>query len=851
MRCFNCNGKINGDFTFCPHCGVKVKFDTAVIKEVYKSKELSEKQKADAGEKPAEKTPVSSLPETEPKKNLIQALFSGPVKEPKVKEPVITESEINPFMKISENIGGVLLPAAGEFKKLLGSIGPFYIMLMALFLVFTGQAMIFEKYSIKPQAYLWYVFAAVIFAAAEISYRYRRVVSGAPEVPEKSTLKTEIVFISIITAVAAFFRLYIINETPGGFAYDEATISQNAVEMITKGSMYGVKYPVYVGGDIMHAAFPIYIVAFVFKLFGAGIVQGRATMAVIGIITAVAVYFMTRRMFGIKAAFIMGLIFAVMRWHVNFSRITFYAIYAVLIGVLAVYYIYMALSRKKTFDFAMMGGLLGLNAYGYVPGRMLYPAVIVTALFLAVKNFAFYRENLKKILISVGVFFIVFAPLGLYFAGHPSQFMARTNQTSLLNEQLVQRWWAGKFTREQAIKDTFEKTFQMFTRQGDQNPRHNIPGKPVLDIVTGGLAVLGLGFMLINILNVFYFFVISLFLFFLVPGLLTIEAPQSLRVIYSMIPITIFAGLVLNRFFVYAGEQFTGKGRKAAFAIALAGCAAIIGINYNDYFLLQAKNNACWSNFDTTGRSAAEYVLSKGDDWYGLVDPSLTTNAFNFIVGEKTKRRYGIYSPSLIPFATPGGKKIYYLLHPRHKNTAVYDLPRIYPKGRLITMNEKYNSAFVHLYAFEVDEQEAMANIGKKLSEGFYAKYFQNERWEGAPALVRIDSVLSFDWHITPLNGPFCAEWTAWLKTSGGEYEFSIDTNNYADLQIDGKNILTIDVKKSIGRGNPKIYLAAGSHLIRARYMENTGYSRMHLRWKRPGSAVFETIDPAFLKPVK
>nr|HPI03588.1 hypothetical protein [Candidatus Goldiibacteriota bacterium] len=75
--------------------------------------------------------------------------------------------------------------------------------------------------------------------------------------------------------------------------------------------------------------------------------------------------------------------------------------------------------------------------------------------------------------------------------------------------------------------------------------------------------------------------------------------------------------------------------------------------------------------------------------------------------------------------------------------------------------------------------------------------------------------------------------------------------NNYGWLQIDGKEILSIDVRKSLTTGKPAIYLSEGTHKIKVRYMDNIGYSRMHLRWKRPGSSVFEVIDPIFLKPVK
>lgn len=86
-----------------------------------------------------------------------------------------------------------------------------------------------------------------------------------------------------------------------------------------------------------------------------------------------------------------------------------------------------------------------------------------------------------------------------------------------------------------------------------------------------------------------------------------------------------------------------------------------------------------------------------------------------------------------------------------------------------------------------------------------------------------------------------------WIDTEG-EYTFSIDADDGADLTIDG-TLLATDFWKPGGSevGTGTISLAAGPHAIKIRMAEGDGGQYLRVRWKKPGAADFEPIPAAVL----
>src|SRR5439155_19178706 len=77
------------------------------------------------------------------------------------------------------------------------------------------------------------------------------------------------------------------------------------------------------------------------------------------------------------------------------------------------------------------------------------------------------------------------SPIALYALQHPTEFFARMEQVSIFNQ--IQE--VGDVS---PLYSNVAKHLLMFNAAGDPNGRHNLPGAPMLDPLTGALFVAGL-----------------------------------------------------------------------------------------------------------------------------------------------------------------------------------------------------------------------------------------------------------------------------------------------------------------------------------------------------------------------
>jgi hypothetical protein len=733
----------------------------------------------------------------------------------------------------------------GPIKK----IGPLPFMAAAFLLALLGQKSMFNNAGPAAPGLMLFLAAILLFGLAEFSRR----LNPAPEnAPQKVKLKYEMILFSLVVLTAIFFRVFRSDVMPSGFFYDEASYGDAAVKLMNDRPVNGEKLPVYIRGDINHAAYYIYVVGAVFKMFGEGMTQERMTAALMGILGTAAFYFLLRSVFGIIPAFFGGLLFAATRWHFIFSRIAFPSVFGVFISIVCIYAAWITYKHRRASGFFLFGLSAGLVPYTYTPARMIYPALIVFMGFIALKDRKFYTENIPKILLAAGVFLATFLPLGIVFLQHPQDFMTRTNQVSILDRDLVANWFGGRFTVQQALKDTFEKTMLMFNHTGDFNPRHNLPGYPMLDFLTGIAAFLGLGFAVIYLFNPANFLAVSLFVFFLLPGLLTIEAPQSHRILFDVPIAVFFATLFFHKLVVYTREQYRGRLYPAGLVLGAVFLAAACAMNYNIYFNKQANDPSCWITFNTLERTSFEYIKNKGALWRGIVEPDVKKRSFDFLMEMNKMSNYEIFDESTsIPIKDPApGISYVYLLHPERNNVVEYELKKLYPHGKEVLINNGGDKSIVEMIAYEVPADDAAAMAGHRLKNGLTAMYYRGFKWEGQPVITRIDPVIFFNWHMTPIAGYFSAVWKGRLAVSReGTYKIFTRSNNYALVKIDGVTVVENKIRGGLVEAGGKVRLGAGNHSLEIKYSEDTGYSKMQLLWQPPGAAAVEAIPNEVLLP--
>ncbi|MBX3052146.1 MAG: hypothetical protein KF753_11760 [Caldilineaceae bacterium] len=108
-------------------------------------------------------------------------------------------------------------------------------------------------------------------------------------------------------------------------------------------------------------------------------------------------------------------------------------------------------------------------------------------------------------------------------------------------------------------------------------------------------------------------------------------------------------------------------------------------------------------------------------------------------------------------------------------------------------------------------------------------EYYNNETLSGAPAAVRADAAIEFDWgHGSPIAGVlnennFSVRWTRNLHFAGGLWRFTTTTDDGVRLWVDGE--LVIDQWRLMkGESHEaKVLLQEGVHSIKMEYFERSG----------------------------
>ena len=127
---------------------------------------------------------------------------------------------------------------------------------------------------------------------------------------------------------------------------------------------------------------------------------------------------------------------------------------------------------------------------------------------------------------------------------------------------------------------------------------------------------------------------------------------------------------------------------------------------------------------------------------------------------------------------------------------------------------------------------------GGRTVPGLTGEYFDNNRLEGQPRLVRTDTRMDFRW---TLNSPgrgiafdwYSVRWTGRLTIpKEGVRRIGIEGNDGYRLSIDSTPVIDNWRKQSYGTRLAEVTLAPGSsHDIRLEYFESTGNARVKLVW--------------------
>lgn len=118
-------------------------------------------------------------------------------------------------------------------------------------------------------------------------------------------------------------------------------------------------------------------------------------------------------------------------------------------------------------------------------------------------------------------------------------------------------------------------------------------------------------------------------------------------------------------------------------------------------------------------------------------------------------------------------------------------------------------------------------------AEGLVGSYFPNDRWEGPPAFRRIDPAIDFYFHLIPLPRPYTVEWRGQVEVPvSGIYGLGTEVRDACWLYLDDK--LVLENAEPDHYKETTLFLEAGRHDLRLRFLDKTDHSHIYLYWTTP-----------------
>ena len=470
-----------------------------------------------------------------------------------------------------------------------------------------------------------------------------------------------------ILLLALIIRLYNLDAFPPGLWFDEADNIDQARVIAEEPGLAAV----YVPSNNLPSLFLLPI-AVIVKYTGISIVTGRLVAVAFGVAGVAAMFLLVRHMSGTAMGLVAAFLTAVMRWDIIWSRIGMHGITAPFFAALTAWLTFRALQRGRLMDFAFAGATLGLGMWFYSAFR-LFPFVVA---FVLLHALVLGKTERRRILVGIGVMalFSVFValPVVQFAAVHSGEFFERTQSTSLF-AHVDDGNGAG------ALLENFRKHLGMFHFAGDPNGRHNIPGEPMLDVISGLLMLIGLAVAISRWREAAYLVLPVWILVMIMPGVLTIpwEAPQSLRTI-TVIPAVIILITVGIAFIWRVGRSVSLHAARVGTAVVIALLLGGIGYaNVSAYFGEQANNPEVYASYSTDDTLIARDMAGQAAKGYSpMVSRQFRHSLVASLFGHRYPRQT-IAAPANIPLdpqAVWRGAAIY--LEPRE--SGFYDALRAY-----------------------------------------------------------------------------------------------------------------------------------------------------------------------------
>jgi 4-amino-4-deoxy-L-arabinose transferase-like glycosyltransferase len=303
----------------------------------------------------------------------------------------------------------------------------------------------------------------------------------------------------------------------------------------------------------------------------------RLASALAGALTVPALYWTARQMFGRPAALAAAAWLAAFHVHVFFSRLAYNNIFDGLLFVLAAGGLWRGWQDARRSAFVLAGLALGFSQYFYTTSH-LTPIVLALWVVLLALNRRPDRARLAGLAATGLVALAIFLPLGLVYAAHPDQLVFTASRVSML----VPGWTSEAaaalgMTSAGLVLEQIWVTGLGLTVAELQGVYY-ASGAPMLISMSAVLFVAGLLVCVVRCRNPRYSLPLLVLAGTILMGGLSIQAPNSQRLLYMSPALALMVVLPLEEARGWSARRWPG-GHRAL--VVLAGLLLIVMLAQN------------------------------------------------------------------------------------------------------------------------------------------------------------------------------------------------------------------------------------------------------------------------------
>ncbi len=521
-----------------------------------------------------------------------------------------------------------------------------------------------------------------------------------------------------ILLLAAGLRFWQLGELPPGLYHDEAYNGLDALSLLSGETFpqfyegwelyaqdahaerppVATPYPVFFEGNFGREPLHVYLMALSIWLAGATPFAVRAVPAAAGVLAVLTTFLAARalippdrrdRWAGVLTPILAALTLTILYPAVHFSRFGIRAMLFVPCATLAVYAFWRgwrAAGKGQWFWLSAAGFFIGLGLYTYAAARLFPLLFVAFFVYMAWQEWDALKLRWKPLALMIGVAVLTAAPLLYFFARYPYYFFFRIAYVANKGKGTVPD--APLLTWLSNVGRVVGGLFW----QGETHLRHNLPGRPYLDLLQAGLFLVGTARTVWRWRRPEAFFLLAWTAVMLLPSILSGDAPHFGRLTGAAPAISILVG-----YGAASLVQWVMERRRASPAIAVALVALLflpsLFLTTRDYFSRYANHPDLARDFQQSDLEMGRLIASQPAGTASYLTPTQEEMAtIYFAIGDPDWLRSFSGADTLFPAGVPEQPALH-IVRPSEP-AALANLTSYFPEAELLAVEPAYQALF-------------------------------------------------------------------------------------------------------------------------------------------------------------